>query len=67
VAFDQDQLAITDDVIVPGTLERVPQLINDEPGRETWGAFKATDVNVRTNKTWGGLLPLRDDGAPSRG
>jgi hypothetical protein len=59
VAFDPDQLAITADTIVPGTLERVQQLLNDEPGRDTLGPFKATDVNVGTTKISGmGYLPL---------
>jgi hypothetical protein len=47
VAFDTAQLAITADVSAPGVLERVHQLLNDEPGREILGPFKATDANFR--------------------
>jgi UDP-N-acetyl-D-mannosaminuronate dehydrogenase len=40
VAFDQEQLAVMEDVIVPGTIERVLQLL----------AEKATDANVHGTK-----------------
>jgi hypothetical protein len=53
VAFEPKQLAIMADGNVPGSMERVMQLLNDEPGRETLGPFAATDANVRTTKTQG--------------
>jgi hypothetical protein len=53
VAFEPKQLEIMAEVNVPGSTERVMQLINDEPGRETLGPFAATDANVRTTKTRG--------------
>jgi hypothetical protein len=52
MVFDENQLTITPDVTMPGTLDRVRQLLNDEPNfSETIGPFKATDANVRTTKT----------------
>jgi hypothetical protein len=53
VAFEPKQLGIMADGNVPGSMERVIQLINDETGRETLGPFAATDANVRTTKTRG--------------
>jgi hypothetical protein len=53
VAFEPKQLEIMADVNVPGSTERVMQLLNDEPGRETLGPFAANDANVRTTKTRG--------------
>jgi hypothetical protein len=53
VAFEPKQLEIMVDVNVPGSMERVMQLLNDEPGRETLGPFAAIDANVRTTKTRG--------------
>jgi hypothetical protein len=51
VAFDEECLAVTDSVIVPGTHERVMQLLNDEPTAEVLGPFPSTEVNTRTVKT----------------
>jgi hypothetical protein len=51
VAFDENQLTITPDVIVPGTLDRALQLLNDEPDTDIIGPFKVTDTHGRTTKT----------------
>jgi hypothetical protein len=40
-------------VIVPGTLERVQQLLGEDPGRDLLCPFKGTDDNTRTTKTRG--------------
>jgi hypothetical protein len=59
LAFDLTQLAITDNVIVPGTIDRVQQLLSEEPGQYQLGPFKATDANTRTIKTRGmGYFPF---------
>jgi hypothetical protein len=50
VAFDATQLSITDDVIFSGTLERVQQLLGEEPGRDLLGPCKGTDTKTRTTK-----------------
>jgi hypothetical protein len=50
VGFDEDQLAITADVVVPGLAERILQLISDEPSHELVGGYTATSANVRTTK-----------------
>jgi hypothetical protein len=47
-AFDEAQLVIMVDVIVPGAVERVRQLLSDEPTVTTLGPFMTGDVNVRT-------------------
>jgi hypothetical protein len=52
VAFDATQLSITDDIVVPGTLERLQKLLGKEPGRVRLGPFKGT-ANTRTTKTRG--------------
>jgi hypothetical protein len=51
IAFDVTQLAVTPDVVVPGTLDQVQQLLNEEPGRDSLGPFKSSEANVRTTKT----------------
>jgi hypothetical protein len=54
MAFYENQLTttpVTPDVIIPGTLDRVRQLLNDDPNAETIGPFKAMDTNVRNTKT----------------
>jgi hypothetical protein len=51
VAFNASQLEVTLDVFMPSTLDRVQQLLNEEPGRDDLGPFKPSDVNVRTTKT----------------
>jgi hypothetical protein len=59
IAFDAAQIAITPDVVVPGTFDRVQQLLNEEPGRDTLGPFKPSDANVSTTKTRGmGYFPF---------
>jgi hypothetical protein len=47
VAFSSQQLHITPDVIFPGSVARVHQLLGKDPSHETMGPFKATDANVR--------------------
>jgi hypothetical protein len=60
VAFYPSQLEVTPDVVVPGTLDRVQQMLNKEPGRDALGTFKSSDVNVRTTKTRGmGYFPFQ--------
>jgi hypothetical protein len=59
IAFDAAQLEVTPDVVVPSTLDRVQQLLNEEPGCDVLGPFKSLDVNVRTTKTRGmGYFPF---------
>jgi hypothetical protein len=50
VAFSTQQVDITPDVIVPGLLSRVQQLLSEEPNKKTLGPFKAMDANVWTIK-----------------
>jgi hypothetical protein len=50
VAFDPAQLAVTQDVIMPGKIEWVLHLLAKEPGKQMMGPFKATDANVRIAK-----------------
>jgi hypothetical protein len=50
VGFDANQLGITADIVVPGSAERMLQLLNDEPGHELVGPYESTDANVRTTK-----------------
>jgi hypothetical protein len=49
--FDKNQLAITPDNIVMGTLDHVRQLLNEEPNTDSIGPFKSTGANARTTKT----------------
>jgi hypothetical protein len=51
VAFSSQQLNITPDVIVPGSLARAQQFLSEDPNNETLGHFQATDANMRTIKT----------------
>jgi hypothetical protein len=51
VAFDEECLGTTDSVIVPGTHDRVMQLLAEEPSAELLGPFPATEANTRTAKT----------------
>jgi hypothetical protein len=48
--FDENQLAITADVVVPGSSERMLQLLNEEPNHEMVGPYVGTDANVRTTE-----------------
>jgi hypothetical protein len=50
VRFDANQLGITADIVVPGSAERMLQLLNDEPGHELVGPYESTYANVRTTK-----------------
>jgi hypothetical protein len=50
VGFDDSQLAITADIVVPGLAERMLQLLGDEPTHELVGPYTATSANVRTTK-----------------
>jgi hypothetical protein len=50
VGFDESQLAITADIVVPGSAERMLQLLGDEPSHELVGPFTSTSANVRTTK-----------------
>jgi hypothetical protein len=53
VAFDRDQLAITADIVVPGSITRVQQMLNEEPLVTTLGPFTTYDANTSTTKTRG--------------
>jgi hypothetical protein len=49
VAFDEHRLTFTVGIIVPpGTVERMFQLLADEPAKEVLGPFKSTDANMHT-------------------
>jgi hypothetical protein len=48
VAFNKNQLAITAGVFVPGSIERMLQLLSDEPTAQLFGPYKASDANVCT-------------------
>jgi hypothetical protein len=50
VVFDANQLGITADIVVPGSAERMFQLLNNEPGHGLVGPYDSTDANVRTTK-----------------
>jgi hypothetical protein len=52
-AFDQQQLAITAEVIVPGSITRTLQLLNAEPTFNALGPFAAGDANTCTTKCRG--------------
>jgi hypothetical protein len=47
VAFDEEQLETTMAVNVPATIDRVLQLLGEEPKNETIGPFRVGDDNVR--------------------
>jgi hypothetical protein len=51
VAFDAKQLAITPDVLVPGSIDRTLQLLAEEPSKQMLGPFEATMANIRTAKS----------------
>jgi hypothetical protein len=50
VVFDENQLAITANIIVLGSADRMLQLLADEPTKELFGPFEASEANVRTTK-----------------
>jgi hypothetical protein len=59
VTFDATQLSIMDDIVVPGTLERVQQLLGEELWRDRLGPFKGKDANTRTTKKlWMAYFPF---------
>jgi hypothetical protein len=60
VAFDEECLGTTDSVIVPGTHDRVMQLLAEEPSAELLGPFPATEANTRTVKTRMAMYPPFD-------
>jgi hypothetical protein len=51
VGLEANQLGITADIVVPGSAERMLQLLNDEPGHELVDPYASTDANVRTTKS----------------
>jgi hypothetical protein len=51
VGFDANQLGITADIVVPGSVKRMLQLLNDEPSHELVGPCESTDANVRITKS----------------
>jgi hypothetical protein len=51
VAFDEECLGTTESVIVPGTHDRVMQLLAEEPSAELLGPFPSTEANTRRVKT----------------
>jgi hypothetical protein len=50
VAFDKSKLSITDDAMVPGSIARMQQLLNDDPAHGIICPFEAMDANTRTMK-----------------
>jgi hypothetical protein len=50
VASDKNQLVITTDGIVPGSVEWMLHFLADEPGQDQFGPFEATDTNIRSTK-----------------
>jgi hypothetical protein len=52
-AFDRQQLAITTDVLVPGSIARTLQMLSSEPTFNALGPFNAGDANTRTTKCRG--------------
>jgi hypothetical protein len=64
VAFDENQLAVTPDAGVPGSYERVLQLLHEEPSRERALAIICPRRPMSAHQDQGGVLfPLRNDGA----
>jgi hypothetical protein len=51
VAFDTAKLAITADVVVPGSIAQIRQLVKEEPIATMMGPFKASEANTCTTKT----------------
>jgi hypothetical protein len=50
VRFEENQLVITADIVVPSSADRMLQLLGDEPSHELVGPYTATSVNARTTK-----------------
>jgi hypothetical protein len=56
VAFDEEQLETTVAVNVPVTIDRVFQLLGEEPNNATIGPFRVGDANVYAiTSTWGSV------------
>jgi hypothetical protein len=51
IAFNESQLAILRDVTTSDTVERVQQLLSEDPTAMTLGPYTADEANVRTFKT----------------
>jgi hypothetical protein len=51
VAFNHNQLAITADILVPGSITRVQKLLKEEPLETMLGNFMVGYVNTCTTKT----------------
>jgi hypothetical protein len=49
-ALDEQQFAITVDVVLPGSVDRMLQLLVEEPPKDLFGPYTATNVNARTTK-----------------
>jgi hypothetical protein len=50
ITFDNAQLAITVDIVVPVSIARTQQLLNVEPTHDILGPYQATDANTKTIK-----------------
>jgi hypothetical protein len=48
IAVFKAQLAITADIMVPGSIARAPQLLNDVTTHNILGPYEATDANTKT-------------------
>jgi hypothetical protein len=59
IAFDKAQLAITADIVVPGSIVRTQQLINADPTIGILGPYTVSMTNTRTTKCHlGAYLPF---------
>jgi hypothetical protein len=59
IAFDKAQLAITAEIVVPGSIARTQQLLNAEPTIDILGPYTASMANTRTTKCrLGAYLPF---------
>jgi hypothetical protein len=56
VAFDEQQLETTMAVNVPATIDRVLQLLGEEPNNETIGPFRVGDATIRTISSTRGAM-----------
>jgi hypothetical protein len=50
VTFNKNQLSIMAEIIVPGSTERMLQVLADESGKEIFGQFNATNATIQTTK-----------------
>jgi hypothetical protein len=50
IAFNKTQLAITVDIVVPGSIARTQQLLDVEPTMDILGPYTALMANTRTTK-----------------